>query len=105
MEDKEIVHTALENLDPILLKGEWRPFTTLNDEMAGELTLILDQQKVRFNAIVKKELRTYQVEKIIDGAHRNQNPIVIVYNLYPALKQKLKEHGVNYLEANGNLFV
>jgi len=34
-----------------------------------------------------------------------QECIAIAYTLYPALKQKLKEHGVNYLEANGNLYV
>jgi len=27
MEDKEIIHTALDNLDPVLIKGEWRPTT------------------------------------------------------------------------------
>lgn len=105
MEEKEIVHTALENLDPTLLKGEWRPFNTVDDEIDGQLTLTFEKQKVRFDAIVKKELRTYQVEKIINQAPQYQNLIVIAYKLYPALKEKLKEHRVNYIEANGNLFV
>ena len=104
MEEKEIVHIALDNLDPALLKGEWHPCTP-NNRLDGQLTLIFENQKVRFDAIVKKELRTYQVEKIIDQAPQYHNPIVIAYTLYPALKEKLKEHRVNYLEANGNLFV
>lgn len=105
MEEKEIIHTALDNLDPALLKGEWRPFTTTNHGIDGQLILIYDNQQVLFDAIVKKEFRTYQVDKIIDEAPQHQNPIVIAYTLYPALKEKLKEHGINYLEANGNLFV
>jgi hypothetical protein len=105
IKEKEIVHTVLDNLDPALLKGEWRPFTATNDGIDGQLALIFENQTVRFDAIVKKELRTYQVDKIIDQAHQYQNPIVIAYTLYPALKEKLKKHGVNYLEANGNLFV
>ena len=105
MEGKEIAYTALKNLDPLLLKGEWQPFKTVNDDVDGQLTLIADQQNIRFDAIVKKEPRMYQVENIIHHAHRHRNLIVIAYRLFPALKQKLKEHGVNYLEANGNLYI
>lgn len=105
MDEIEIVYTALDNLDPALLKGKWHPFNTVNDGLDGQLTLIYENQQVWFDAIVKKELRTYQVDKIIDQAHQYQNPIVIAYKLYPVLKEKLKEHGLNYLEANGNLFV
>ena len=105
MKKEEIVHTALENLEPVLLKGEWRPFIEGDKAIDGELILTYENQRIHFDAIVKKELRTYQVEQIIDHARRYRNPMVIVYKLYPALKEKLKEHRINYLEANGNLFV
>ena len=105
MEEQEIVHTALEHLEPALLKGEWHPFNNMNERLDGEFILIYDQQRICFDAIVKNELRTYQVEEIIDQAYRHQNLMVIAYKLYPALKEKLKKYGVNYLEANGNLFV
>lgn len=105
MEEKEIINTALDNLDPNLLRGEWHPFNGGNREADGEFVLIYENQRVYFDAIVKKELRTYQIEQIIGQAYRYQNPIVIAYRLYPALKEKLKEHKINYLEANGNLFV
>ncbi|MCC5907170.1 MAG: hypothetical protein JJU13_13245 [Balneolaceae bacterium] len=105
MKVKEIIHTALEHLDPALMKGEWQPFENNREAPDGRLDLIFDNQRVTFEAIVKKELRTYQVEQIISQADKYQNPIVIAYKLYPALKEKLKEHRINYLEANGNLFV
>ena len=105
MEEKEIVHTALEHLEPALLRGEWHPFNDVNKGIDGEFILIYENQRIHFDAIVKKELRTYQIEQIIDQAYRYHNPIVVAYKLYPALKEKLKEHRINYLEANGNLFV
>jgi hypothetical protein len=105
MREKEIVHTALEHLDPDLVEGEWHPFNNDNKGIDGELTLTYENQRIHFDAIVKKEFRTYQVEQIIDRVHGYTNPMVIAYTLYPALKKKLVEHRVNYLEANGNLFV
>lgn len=105
MEEIEIVHTALDHLETALLKGEWHPFNNAEKGVDGEFILIYENQRIHFDAIVKKELRTYQIEQIIDQAHRFQNPMVIAYSLYPALKEKLKEHRINYLEANGNLFV
>ena len=105
MEEKEIVYTALAHLEPAFLEGEWHPFNNAGKGIDGEFILIYENQRVHFDAIVKKELRTYQIEQIIDQAHRHQNPVVIAYTLYPALKEKLKEHKINYLEANGNLFV
>ncbi|MGM0587269.1 MAG: type IV toxin-antitoxin system AbiEi family antitoxin [Bacteroidota bacterium] len=108
MDEKEIVHTALEHLDPPFLRGAWHPFNQVkevNEGIDGEFILIYEDQQLQFDAIVKKELRTYQIEQIIDQAHRYQNLMVIAYKLYPALKEKLREHRVNYLEANGNLFV
>jgi len=105
MKEKEIIHTALEHLEPALLKGEWHPLNNAEKGIDGEFILIYENQRIHFNAIVKKELRTYQINQIINQAHRYQNPMVIAYKLYPALKEKLKEHRINYLEANGNLFV
>jgi len=105
MEEKEIVHTALDHLEPALVKGEWHHPNNTDKGIDGEFVLIYENQHIHFDAIVKKEFRTYQIEKIIDQAHRYQNPMVIAYTLYPALKEKLREHKINYLEANGNLFV
>jgi len=105
MEEKEIVHTALDHLEPALVKGEWHHPNNTDKGIDGEFVLIYENQYIHFDAIVKKEFRTYQIEKIIDQAHRYQNPMVIAYTLYPALKEKLREHKINYLEANGNLFV
>jgi len=61
---KEIIHTALENLDATLLKGEWHPFEKGAKQPDGQLTLVFEDQTVRFDAIVKNEVRTYQMRYI-----------------------------------------
>ena len=95
MEEIEIVHTALDHLETALLKGEWHPFNNAEKGVDGEFILIYENQRIHFDAIVKKELRTYQIEQIIDQAHRIQNPTVIANSLYPALKEKLKAHRIH----------
>ncbi|MDZ7718421.1 MAG: type IV toxin-antitoxin system AbiEi family antitoxin [Balneolaceae bacterium] len=105
MKEEEIVHTAIENLEPTLLKGKWHPYKKNNKILDGVLELWYEDQNVRFDAIVKKELRTYQVEQLIQQAGNYKNLMVIAYKLFPGLKKKLKGHRINYLEANGNLFV
>ena len=107
MNAEEIVHTAIENLEPGFLKGQWHGYeNTHRDEgIDGVFTLETEGKKVTFDAIVKKELRTYLVNQIIDKARGRKNVIVIVHKLFPALKEKLREHNINYLEANGNIFI
>ena len=107
MKSIEIVHTAIENLEPALLKVQWNTYEGIPNDHAvdGTLTLEVEGRIETFDAIVKKELRTYLVDQIINEAKDRKHFIVIVHKLFPALKMKLREHGVNYLEANGNIFV
>ena len=107
MKNAEIVHTAIENLEPGFLKGQWHGYENAHrDEgIDGVFTLEAEGKKETFDAIVKKELRTYLVDQIIEKAKDRKNVIVIVHKLFPALKEKLREHNINYLEANGNIFI
>lgn len=107
MKVDEIAYTAIDNLEPGFLKGQWHGYEdTLRDNgIDGKLILEVEGRKETFDAIVKKELRTYLVDQIINEAKNRKHFIVIVHKLFPGLKMKLREHGVNYLEANGNIFV
>lgn len=106
MKEEEIVYTAIENLDPNLnLQGEWHPCEDLNGKTDGIFELLYEGQKVMFDTIVKKELRTYLVNQVIEEAKNRKNLMVIAWKIFPALKERLKEHRINYLEANGNMFV
>lgn len=106
MKEEEIVHTAIENLEPGLdLRAQWQPLVRDNRKVDGKLILHYLDKKATFDAIVKKELRTYLVDQIIQLAKERKNLIVIAWEIFPALKEKLKEHRVNYLEANGNVFI
>jgi len=107
MKVNEVVYTAIDNLEPGFLKGQWHGYEQepRNNGIDGEFTLEVEGRKETFDAIVKKELRTYLVDQIIKEAKNRKHYIVIVHKLFPALKMKLRENKVNYLEANGNIFV
>lgn len=105
MNREEIVHTAIDNLDPTLhLDGKW--IQNGNDpQLDGVFKLHVDDFEIDFYTVVKEELRTYQVEKFKRQTEDTPGFLVIAYRLFPGLKQKLRENQVNYLEANGNLFI
>lgn len=115
MEEEEIVHTAIENLNKDLgLKFDWKGlFNKTWDynhdfkdiEFDGVLELLYKNKKIEFDAIVKKELRTYLIDQIVDEAKKHENFLLITYKLYPGLKEKLRENFINYLEANGDMFI
>lgn len=115
MKEEEIVHTALENLDKNLgLKFEWKGLHDRiwdqkvglkNFQIDGILKFIYKNKKIEFDALVKKELRTYLIDQIVNEAKKHENFLLITYKLYPGLKEKLRENFINYLEANGDMFI
>ncbi len=115
MKEEEIVHTAIENLDKGLgLKFEWKDLQDRiwdqkidlkNIQIDGILKFIYKNKKIEFDAIVKNELRTYLIDQIILEAKKHDNFLLIAFKLYPGLKEKLRENFINYLEANGDMFI
>jgi len=115
MKEEDIVHTAIENLDQTLdLKGYWEAnVDEINDtnnnkygkNIDGTFQLWYKNKCKKFNTTVKKELRTYLIDQLIDEAKNHENFLIITYKLYPGLKEKLRENYINYLEANGDMFI
>lgn len=115
MKEEEIVHTAIENLNKDLgLKFDWKGllnktrgniYDIKDIEIDGVLEILYKNKKIEFDAIVKKELRTYLIGQIVDEAKKHENFLLITYKLYPGLKEKLRENFINYLEANGDMFI
>ena len=105
MDKEEIAYTALDNIEPTLgISGEWAGNENF-DRIDGRLLLHVENRELAFGTIVREELRTHSVNQIIDEYNDRNELVVIAWRLYPVLKEKLREHGVNYLEANGNLFI
>ena len=54
---------------------------------------------------VKKELRQHQLNAILNRT-RTDRPLIIVANqIFPTIKENLREHNIAYLEANGNVYI
>lgn len=106
MNQPQIIEYALQNLlDEGDINPEWIEVGN-NEFIDGELVLHFGNiNPMRLNAFVKKELRAphlYEIEQIME----RWNPcIVIAQRIFPKIKNELRRRHINYLEANGNLFI
>ena len=75
------------------------------DDLEGKIRLIIDNQHIRWNVVVKNELRNYQLEQIQDLAFRHKPLMIIARRIFPKIKNHLREYEIAYLEGNGNIFL
>lgn len=100
--DREIIHTALYNLyQNTGINGHFTPDTDLD----GTLQLAIEGKKTIHVVEVKKELRRHQLLQLDIYRHRYTNFMVIAEHIFPKIKEELRDMGIAYLEANGNLFI
>lgn len=103
MNETEIVKQALTHLtEHTGLTGEWLP---LKNEIDGVLHILLKNKKIRLTADVKRELREYHLQKLLEMKHKNDDLIVIAERIFPTLKAKLREYEIAYLDGAGNIFI
>lgn len=103
MKGTEIVHIAIENLKKTAdADGIWEDQT--KNELDGVLTLFIGNEKVAFNAEIKKELRNHQLTQLEYNAQKNPPFMIIAGRIFPAIKEQLRQLKIAYLEANGNIF-
>lgn len=104
MERPEIVYTGIENVpDDIGLNIVWE-----NDpanKIDGRVKITIDGMEIVFNAELRKELREHQLPKIELDAKQHPPFILIARYLRPAIKKKLRQLNIAYLEINGNIFL
>ena len=104
MNKLEIITLALENLRKnTQIQGKWEAFD--HGEPDGQLFLALDNQHIGFYIEIKKELRNYQLEQIIDFNQHYTPFMVVATRLFPKIKEELRLNNIAYLEANGNIFL
>ena len=103
MREVGIIHIALENLTKTTqIECDWN--TDAEDKLDGELTLYIDNEKIIFNAEVKKELRNHQLIQIENMATLYRPFIIVAERIFPKIKEQLRQHKIAYLEANGNIY-
>lgn len=98
-EDK-ILDTATKNLtDYTGLKAHWKVGKERVDAM-----FYLEDKNIKFYVEVKRELRGHHLEALQQYAKKYQPFMVVAENIFPTLKKQLRDGGIAYLDAAGNIF-
>lgn len=98
----DIVQTAIENLNQTTgIEAIWQPAGPLE----GMLEITLNGRMHSFTIEVKNEVRAHQMQGIEDHFQRYRDFLLIAGRIYPSIKEELRQKGIPYLEANGNIFV
>ncbi len=104
MEAQEVLYTALDNIpDEIDFNIKWDENALIEPE--GKLRLTFKNQKIGFNAEIKKELREHQLPILEAAAKKKQPFILVAHYLRPKIKTELRKRNIAYLEKNGDIFI
>jgi hypothetical protein len=97
-----VIQKAIENLSQNTgLKGHY----TKGFDLDGTLCLEIQGKELNFVVEIKKELRRHQLLQFENYHKRYNNFIIVAEQIFPKLKEELREIGIPYLEANGNIFL
>lgn len=100
------IEKALRNLEHHTgIQGKWEPLQHPFKGLDGAIILNLNDQKYRFNAEIKRDLRQYQLDQIFEWAHAHKPFIVVAHHIFPAVKERLRKEGVAYLDSAGNIYL
>lgn len=103
MNTTDIVNQAMNHLTGHTgITGEWKE---MGNEIDGTLELCIENNNVQFYVEVKKELREYQLPKIIEIAQFYWPMMVIAERIFPNLKEKLRANKIGYLDGAGNIYL
>ncbi|MNK61717.1 hypothetical protein D3C87_808820 [compost metagenome] len=75
------------------------------EELDGTVDLFINNEKEHFTVEFKKELRDYQLAKLVYYNCLHKPIIVIAERIFPAIKEKLRNEGINYLDGAGNVYI
>lgn len=99
---QEIIQFALESLHQLMgIEGLWRKEGPLD----GLLDLTIQGKDYPFVVQVKPEVRTHQLQQVEDHFRQHENFLLLANHIFPKIKEELRQKGISYLEANGNIFL
>lgn len=100
--ETDIIHIAVENLAKTTgIRARWTPKGPLD----GITRFQMNGKTVRCVTEIKRELRQYHVHQLEDYNYLHDNLLVVANRIFPKIKKQLKDKGIAYLEANGNVFM
>jgi hypothetical protein len=104
MDKKEIIHTAIENLENQAgIKAEWLEWG--NPALDGRVRFELDDGNKDMFVEAKSIINHQHLPNIEKLANLNPAFMVVAERIQPELKTTLREKQIAYLEGNGNLFI
>ena len=102
--EQNITHTAIDNLNRIAnVKATWKP--AIQKQVDGTLVVVIENKKLSFQTEVKKEIGKHHFPHILELAATHKPFLLLAGTILPAVKETLRENGIAYLEANGNVFI
>jgi hypothetical protein len=103
MNEDIIIAKALERLNQNTgFIATWKPDY---GEIDGKLDLFFEQDETKFFVEVKTELRQHQLPKLLEMAKKFHPFMVVAENIFPTLKEVLREKKIAYLDAAGNIYL
>ena len=101
-----ITQNNLENLTPFKLEmEEWETYTQDGYQVDAKVKLHLPDETLEFFAEIKKEVRAHQLPRIYELAKTNTPYLLIGGQIFPNIKEKLKERGINWIDGAGNMYI
>lgn len=107
MNEIDILNTAIHNLEKnIPINWDWKAIDYNKDKgVDGELSIILNNQKIILLVEIKKDVKNHQLFNILNYKNKFPNFLLVAEKLYPKVKKEFRENRVNYLEGNGNVYI
>lgn len=100
--EREIVYKAIENLRQTTgIEAFWHKDGPLD----GMLDFKVNNRNHMFIVELKNDVRTHQVQKIEAHFHLYENFLLVANRIFPTIKEELRQKGIAYLEANGNIYL
>ena len=104
MKEQDIIHFALNNLAGThQLLGTWEPVD--NNQVVGAIDFHFQNGNEHVFIEVKKELRNYHMPKITELAKHYRPLMVVADNIFPTLKEELRNLNIGYLDAAANIYL
>jgi len=102
MNDNQLIYKAILRLHETT--GIRAELMANKRRLDGELLLNWNGHKLQTYTLVKKELRAYQVDAIVELATQNYPLTVVADHIFPEIKKTLREKKIGYLDTAGNIF-
>jgi hypothetical protein len=102
MSDQDIVQKAIEQLQE---KVDFAIMWNQKGPLDGRLNLKGHGKTLTFNVEVKREIRSYTIPQVEKYNSEHDPFLLIAGALYTKQRKVLRERGINYLDAYGNIYI